>query len=171
MATNLKIHPNVDRVIKPIINDMSRIDIAQRTNPIIGAHNEPDYVKEIKKQCVHVIFEDGEYRLATQKNANGELVCSACGRVINTKFDKSAVDKITAAIEVVNQVLLFGMLNGLQAAPIETLISLKKTLPGVAQLASELNDFVKRTDASADSINNLGAEYATPDKLNSITSY
>ena len=54
MATNLKIHPDVDAVIKPIVYDMTRSDIAQLTNPRIGANNEPEYVKEVKEQCVHI---------------------------------------------------------------------------------------------------------------------
>ena len=160
MATNLKIHPDVDAVIKPIVYDMTRIDIAQRTNPIIGSNNEPDYVKEVKKQCVHIIYEDGEFRLATAKNSDGKLVCRACGRVIGTKFDKSSVDKITDCIEVLNQVLLFGMLNGLRAEPIKTIISVKKTLPSIAQLCKELNEYVTRENTAADSLNNNGTEYA-----------
>ncbi len=162
MASNLKIHPQVDAVIKPIVYDMTRIYIAQKTNPIIGTHNEPDYVKEMKRRCVHIIFENGEYRLKTHKNAEGKLICDVCGRTINIKFDNSAVQKITDAIEVVNQTLLFGMLNGMRAEPIETLISLKAALPGVAQLQKELNDFVKRDNTSADNAANIGAEYAIP---------
>lgn len=170
MATsNLKIHPSVDAVIKPIVYEMTRIDLAQKTNPIIGTHNEPDFVKETKKQCVHIIFENGEFRLATQKNADGKLVCRACGRTIGTKFDQSAVDTLTAAIEVVNQLLLFGMLNGLRAEPIQTLISLKSTLPAAAQLLKELNDYVKRENAAADDASNIGTEYAIPNNYRSIT--
>lgn len=169
MAINLKIHPHVDAVIKPIVYDMTRIEVAQRTNPIIGTHNEADYIKELKKQCVHIIYEDGEYRLATYKNADGKLVCRACGRTINTKFDQSAVNKIDDCIEVLNQVLLFGMLNGLRAEPIQTLISIKKTLPAVSKLAKELNEYVKREDSSADSVSNLGIEYASPGTFNPIT--
>ena len=77
---NLKIHPSVDAIIKPIVYDMTKIDISQKTNPIIGKNNEPDFVKEIKKRCVHIIYDNGEYRPAVKKNENGELVCTACGR-------------------------------------------------------------------------------------------
>ena len=170
-TTNLKINPAVDAVIKPIVYDMTRIDIAQRTNPIIGTHNEPDYIKETKKRCVHIIFENGEYRLATAKNSEGKLVCRACGRTIGVKFDSSAVDTLTNAIEVINQLLLFGMLNGLRAEPIETLISLKSTLPAAAQILKELNEYVKRDNAAADDAGNFGTEYATPGTFRSITSY
>lgn len=160
MANNLKIHPDVDAVIKPIVYDMTRIEITQRTNPIIGTNNEPDYVKEIKKQCVHIIFEDNEFRLATRKNKDGKLVCSACGRTINTEFNEEAVKKITDCIEVLNQVLLFGMLNGLRAEPIKTIISVKKTLPAIAALAKELNEYVAKEKASTETFSNIGTEYA-----------
>lgn len=159
MASNLKIHPAVSAAIKDIVSDMTRIDIAQRTNPIIGKNNEPEYVKEAKKRCVHIIFEDGEFKLAARKNTEGKLVCSVCGRTIYTKFDESAVSRVTDCIEVVNQVLLFGMLNGLRAEPIASLISIKSMLPSVAQLAKELNEFVKRETASTETVSNIGTEY------------
>lgn len=159
MSANLKIHPAVGAEIKDIVTEMTRIDIAQRTNPMIGKNNEPDYVKEAKKRCVHIIFEDGEFRLAAKKNTEGKLVCRVCGRTIYTKFDETAVTRITDCIEVINQVLLFGMLNGLKAEPIATLISIKSTLPSVAQLAKELNDFVKRENASNETVSNIGTEY------------
>lgn len=170
-TTKLNIHPQVDAIIKPIVYEMTKIRITQKTNPLLNQNNEPDYVKEAKKQCVHIIYEDGEFRLATHKNAEGKLVCEACGRVINTKFDESAIQKITDCIEVINQAVLFGLLNNLCAEPLATLISIKKTLPACATLIKELNDFVKREDASADSISNLGAEYATPGTFNPITNY
>jgi hypothetical protein len=170
MATsNLKIHPSVDAIIKPIVYEMTRIDIAQKTNPIIGSQNEPDYIKETKKKCVHIIFENGEFRLATQKNAEGKLVCRACGRVIGTKFDQTSVDAISNAIEVVNQVLLFGLLNGLRAEVIQTLISVKAVLPSVNQLLSELNEYVKRDNAAANDASNIGTEYAIPNQYRNIT--
>ena len=78
--SGLRINPQVDAVIHDIVNDMTRIDITQKTNPILGTHNEPEYVKELKKRCVHIVFVNGEYRLATEKNNNGELVCRVCGR-------------------------------------------------------------------------------------------
>lgn len=165
----LKIHPSVDAVIKPIVYDMTKIDITQQNNPALGAHNEPDYVKEAKKSCVHITFDGNDYRLRTQRNADGKLVCNVCGREINTTFDKTAVDTLMEATKVVNQILLFGMLNGLRAEPIQTLISLKKTLPAAAQLLSELNEYVKRDESNSDSVNNIGIEYNTPDAFRTIT--
>lgn len=165
----LKIHPAVDALIKPIISEMTRIDIAQQTNPIIGSHNEPEYVKEMKKSCVHITFDGNDYRLRTEKTADGKLVCRVCGREIATKFDNSGVETLTNAIKVINQLLLFGMLNGLKAEPIATLISLKKTLPAAAQLLKELNEYVKHDEASADAERNIGLEYNTPGTFRSIT--
>lgn len=158
--SGLRINPQVDAVIHDIVNDMTRIDITQKTNPILGTHNEPEYVKELKKRCVHIVFVNGEYRLATEKNNNGELVCRVCGRKINTKFDQDAVDTLVKSVEIVNQVLLFGLLQGLKAEPISALISLKRTLPAVTQLLKELNDYVKQENKSAESAANIGAEYA-----------
>ena len=161
MAQNgLKMNPAVDAIIHPIINEMTKIDTAQKSNPILGSHNEPDYVKEIKKKCVHIIYVNGEYRLATEKNADGDIVCRACGRKINTKFDETAVQTLTKSVEIVNQILLFGMLNGLRAEPINALIGLKLLLPGATQLLKELNDFVKQENKSSDGVGNIGSEYA-----------
>lgn len=165
---SMKIHPSVDALIKPIVYEMTKIDIAQQTNPIIGSHNEPDYIKEAKKSCVHITFDGNDYRLRTEKRGD-KLYCTVCGREINTKFDKSAVDTIMESIKVVNQLLLFGMLNGLKAEPIATLISLKRTLPSVAQILSELNEYVKIDEQSADSEKNIGIEYNTPGTFRSIT--
>ena len=167
---NNKIHPSVDAVIKPIVYEMTRIDVAQKTNPVLGSNNEPDYIKEAKKKCVHIVFENGEYRLAAEKNNEGKLVCRVCGRAINMAFDDTAVKKISDCIDVINQLLFFGMLNGLRAEPIQTLISLKQVLPGASQLLKELNEYVKRENASADASNNIGSEYAVPNQFRSITS-
>lgn len=158
--TGLRINSAVDAVIHDIVNEMTRIDIAQRSNPILGSHNEPEAVKEAKKRCVHVIFVNGEYRLATEKNNNGELVCRVCGRKINTKFDEDAVQTLVKSVEIINQVLLFGMLQGLKAEPINVLISLKRTLPAVTQLLKELNEYVKQENKSTESAANIGSEYA-----------
>lgn len=156
---SMKIHPSVDAIIKPIIAEMTKIDIAQQTNPIIGAHNEPEYVKEAKKACVHITFDGQEYRPRVEKTADGKLICRVCGREINTKFDKSAVDTLMEANKIYNQVLFFGLINGLKAEPIAMLISLKKINPAVAQLLSELNEYVKRDESSTDSERNIGIEY------------
>lgn len=165
-----KISPDVIQVIRPIITDMSNIALEQRMNTNIGPHNEPPIVKEIKKACVHIVWDGKDFQLAVKKTEDGKLVCKACGREICQTFDKSSVEKITDAIPVINQVLFFGMLSGLKAEPIQTLISVKKALPAIAQLASELNAYVKNADQTADAIGNLGSEYKTPQLFAGITS-
>ena len=165
----MKISPDVIQVIKPIIDDMSKIDLEQRMNANLGPQNEPIAVKEIKKSCVHIIWTGRDFQISVKKTDDGRLVCTACGREICQKFDKSSVDAIMNAIPVVNQVLFFGMLNGMKAEPIQTLISLKRTLPAVAQLAHELNEYVSRSDKASEALDNIGAEYNTPPMFSGIT--
>lgn len=166
----LKIHPSVDALIKPIVYEMTKIHIAQKTNPAIGSHNEPEAVRLKKRDCVHILFDGQEYRIGANKTADGRLVCEGCGREIATKFDKSGVDAITKTITVINQLTLFGLLNGLKAEPLAALIQLKKLLPEAAQLLSELNEYVKRDNSTNNAEKNIGTEYNTPNTFRSITS-
>lgn len=165
----MKIHPSVDALIKPIIYEMTKIDLAQQTNPLIGSKNEPEAIKEKKKECVHITYDGNEYRLRTEKTADGRLVCRACGHEINTKFDNTAVNLLNDATKVIDQLLLFGMLNGLRPEPISTLIGLKKTLPAAASLMSQLNAYVKASENDSDSEKNIGLEYNTPNSFRNIT--
>lgn len=162
----LKIHPSVDALVKPIIATMTKIDIAQQSNPIVGSNNEPDYIKEAKKSCVHITFDGSDYKLRVAKTNDDRLVCQVCGREIATKFDKHAVDTLMEATKIINQIAFFGMLNGLKAEPLATLISLKKTLPAAAQLLSELNEYVKRDESNSDAVSNIGVEYNSPNFRN-----
>ena len=156
---NKKIHPSVEALVKPIIHEMTKIDLTQQYNPMIGAHNENEFTRERKKECVHITFDGNDYKLRTEKTEDGKVVCAVCGREINTTFDNSAVETLLEANKVINQVLLFGMLNGLRAEPIAALISMKKLMPSVAQLCKELNEYVKQTENTSDSLKNIGAEY------------
>lgn len=167
MNTN-KINPAVLQYIKPIIENMTAIKTMQESNPLVGTQNEPTDIKEYKKSCLHIIMENGEPQLAARKNADGKLVCSACGRVINTVFDDSSVQKIMDCIEVLNQLVLFGTLNGIQLAPLQNIVSIKSQLPGVALLVKELNKFVVCDNAASQTVANIGMEYADP---RSITGY
>lgn len=170
MNTNIsKVHPQVDAVIRPIIEDMTRIDKVQKMNPIFGPHNEPENIKELKKSCVHMVYEDGVPQLSIRKNNEGELVCRVCGRVIYTKFDKSSVQRIMDCIEVLNQVLLFGMINGLKAEPIKTIIDCKRVLPSIAQLAKNMNEYVSRENSSSETESNIGLEYGYNNQFKPIT--
>lgn len=168
---NNKIHPATAQVIKPIVETMTAIQTVQRQNPIINMNNEPVDVKRAKEKCCHIVIENGEYQLATKKTSDGKLICTACGREINTKFDKTSIDKLMAAIEVINQLLLFGLINGLDAKSVSALISMKELMPAIAQLQQNLNDFVTRENSAENAEKNLGLEYATPSSLRSITGY
>ena len=63
------------------------------------------------------------------------------------------------ARKVVEQILWFGMINRLKPDVVATLIDMKKTLPAIAQIAAELNDYVKREETNNDTVDNLGSEY------------
>lgn len=164
-----QVSPAVIEMLKPIIDAMTTVNMRQKFDQSLGPHTESHDVKEMKKKCVHVIFEDNDYHLAVKRQENGMLKCTVCGREINTKFDKDAVDTLMAAIPVLNGLVMFGMLIGLRPEPLNMLISLKSVLPSAAQLQLELNQFVNKTDKNADAVNNLGMEYQTPDLFNSIT--
>lgn len=172
--SQLRIHPSVDAVIKPIIQEMTRIWRAKQYDPnMIGVtKNENEFIKEKKKECVHLIYDTdiNEYRMATKRDKDNGLICEACDREINTKFDESAVKTLTDAVKVVNQLLLFGMVNGLRAEPIAALISLKKMLPAAAQLLKELNEYVARDNKASESTANIGDIYG-PGAFRSISSY
>lgn len=165
---NINNYPALKTLIDPIINEMTRIYTAEQSNPLVGPHNEPPQVKEIKKSCVHIIKEGNDYKPCIGKTADGSIVCKACGRKVNATFEKADVDKVMSAIEVVNQVLFFGMMYGLDAECINTLISLKRVLPSVAQLLSNLIEFKKLDESSSNAERNLAAEYAVPN-FGSIT--
>lgn len=167
----LKIHPTVESLIGPIITDITNINLIEKANPNIGPHNEPQAHKERKKACVHILRdEQGGYCIKTTKDPKtGKMICEGCGRIINTTFDDSAVDKISDCIEVINQIVLFGTINGLKAEPLAAAIDVKTKLPGLAQILKELNMFVKRDDAATDSERKIGEEYQTPSNVRSIT--
>ena len=105
------------------------------------------------------MYDGSGFSLATQRNDEGKLVCKCCGREIGTKFDEDTVNKISDAIPAINQLLLFGLLHGLQRKPVENLIVLKNLLPDAAQMMKELCEFVKNENARASAQDNVGAEY------------
>ena len=153
-----QVSPDVMQNIKGIIDDMTRVHLAQKYNPTLGPHNEPLEIKEAKKACVHIIFDEGDYRLTVKKLDNGNLKCTTCGREIDVKFNKESVETLMKTINILNGLVLFGLLNGLKAGPLNTLISMKVAMPAVAQLQSELNTYVSKTDQNADAVANIGAE-------------
>ena len=169
----IKVHPNVKLYIDPIVDNMTRIYSRQQTFPMYNPQNEPDVEKQIKRTCVHLIKDDrGDYKMPIRRNESGEYICEACGRKINIKFDKEAVDKIVNAIEVIDGLVLFATTNGLLVEPVKTLISVKQCLPGIATLQATFNEFAKK-DSQVNSTfgSNLAADYHTPERYTSITGY
>jgi hypothetical protein len=167
-----KVNPDVNNLISPIVYDMTRIKLAQDQQKRMGVYNknnEPDDVKIAKRRCVHIVFDGSGFNIAVEKNDEGKLVCACCGREIATDFSDNAVSKIADVLPVINQLLLFGMLNGLQRKPIENLIALKMLLPDAAKLMSHLCDYVSQENANARTKDNVGAEYQTDLFGNGIT--
>lgn len=153
-----KINPNVQRMIEPIIRRMTSIYIEERQYPVIGTQNRDAHKKE-KQECVHIIFNGATPESKVEKAGENTLKCAACGREIYAKFDGSNVQMLLDARKVVEQILWFGMINRLKPDVVATLIDMKKTLPAIAQIAAELNDYVKREETNNDTVDNLGSEY------------
>lgn len=160
-----KINPNVQRLISPIMQRMTSIYITERYNPVIGNQNRGDQYKREKQECVHMIFNGNTPECKLEKTSDGRLKCTACGREIYVKFDGSNVTALLEARKVVEQIMFFGMINNLNPDIVAACIDMKKMLPDLAQIASELNDYVKREETNTDTIQNFGTEYR-----NSITS-
>lgn len=157
---NNKIHPDVNQLIQPIVFNMTKIKLSQAQQArIYGRSNEPDDIKLQKRSCVHIMYDGSGFALAARRADDGKLVCECCGREINTTFDDDAVNKITDALPVINQLLMFGMLHGMQRKPIENLIVIKNLLPDAAQMMKELCEFVKSENARASTMDNVGHEY------------
>lgn len=156
-----KVHPDVNQLIQPIVYDMTRIKLmqSQQMNRVVGKNNEPEDVKLRKRSCVHILYDGSDFQIAAKTNKEGKLVCECCGREIGTKFDDDAVKKISDALPVINQLLLFGMMNGLQRKPIENLLVLKNLIPDAAQLMSNLCEYVKNENERASTKDNVGYEY------------
>ena len=167
-----RVSGQVHESIKRIVANMTIVDAAQR-NAIYDSAKENFNVREAKKECIHVIEKDGRLTLTIDRIKDGPdkgcLFCTVCGRTINTKFNADAVDTLMNAVKIVNGLAFFGMLNGLKAEPLQTLIAVKTVLPAIAQLQSELNAYVNKVDKANDAIGNIGDEYRTPDMFNSIT--
>ena len=154
-----KLTPDVQRLIAPIVNRMTAVYLQESMYPVIGHQKGNDPNKQLKQECVHFIMNGSAPECALVRTADDKLKCKACGREIAINFDGTNVETLLAARKVVEQVMFFGMINKLNKDYIAACIDIKKALPVVAQLASELNDFVKRENADADTVSNLGAEY------------
>jgi hypothetical protein len=168
---NNKVSPEVDRLIKPIIMDMTQIDIAQQQNPIINNQTEPQDIKRRKRRCVHITFNGQDFVIRAKTLEDGRLVCPVCGQEIGQEFNDDAVDDYFRCLKRVNQLLFFGMLKGMMAGPIQGCLVLKELIPDAAKLHKELNMFVNKESQSNDSLENIGMEYATSDMHKNITGY
>lgn len=166
-----KVSPEVDRIIKPIIADMTQIDITQQNNPDILKNNEPAEIKRRKRRCVHITWNGSDFVARPKKRDDGKLVCAVCGQEIGTEFNDDAVDDYFRCLKRVNQLLFFGMLKGMMAGPIAGCIMLKETLPDAAKLHRELNEFVSKENKSNNALENIGAEYQSSDLYRNITGF
>jgi hypothetical protein len=165
-----KISPEVDRVIKPIIAELTEIDMTQKMNPMITPNNESQEIKRKKRRCVHITWNGSDFIPRVVKK-DGVLKCAVCGQEIGTEFTEDAVEDYFRCLKRVNQLLFFGMLQGMLAGPIQGCITLKEVLPDAAKLHKELNMYVGRENRSADSIENIGDEYRTSNDDRNLTGF
>lgn len=157
-----KIDPQVRQMITPIMTNMTSVHMAEKMQPVIGHTNNNDQTKRYKQECVHLIFEGNQPVCKLTKTSDGKLVCTACGREIYTKFDSSNVTMLLDARKVVEQVLFFGMVNNMKPEVVKACIFMKQMLPDLAQVAAELNEYVKREETNLDNVGNVGDEYRLP---------
>lgn len=170
---SMNIHPAIRAELTPIVDEMTRIYNRQKVYPMVGPHNESEHDKMMKRQCVHYIKGDNdEWKIAVKKVGN-DHICEACGRKVNIQFDQTATDALLKSIEVLDGLALFGPMRGLMVEPLRAIISVKQVLPGLVQLQSEFNEFVKRDDANGNSNGGFGgnivSDYNTPQRFSSIT--
>ena len=156
-----RIDPSVQRLISPIMNRMTAIHIEESQLPVIGQSQVEKYRNE-KLECVHLIFNGKEPLCMLEQTPEGELKCKVCHRKVYPKFDGSNVEAVLKARQVVEQVMWFGMINNMKPDFVQGCIDMKKMLPVIAQIAGELNEYVRREDSDKDTVANMGLEYRFP---------
>lgn len=166
-----RISPEVDRIIKPIIMEMTNIDLAEQQNPMVSSQQEPPELRRLKRKCVHITFNGTDFVIRPKKDETGELVCPVCKQPIGTEFNEEAIQDYFRCLRRVNQLLFFGMLKGMMAGPIQGCLTLKDLLPDAAKLHKELNAFVSKENKDSNAFDNIGAEYQTSDIYRSITGF
>jgi len=171
MWQNNQVSPEVDRIIKPIIMDMTQIDIAQQQNPLINKNNEPNEIKRLKRRCVHITFNGSDFVIRARTQEDGRLVCPVCGQEIGTEFNDDAIDDYFRCLKRVNQACLFGLLKGLGPGPLMGFITLKEMLPDAAKIHKELNIMASKENKDNNALGNIGAEYATSNMWANLTGY
>ena len=155
-----KIAPEINQLIQPIVFNMTRIHLTEEQQKnTYGQFQEPPEWREEKKKCVHILFNGSGYDIAASYNSEGKLMCKCCGREINTKFDNDAYERLVAAIPVLNQLTLFGLIHGLKKPLLQNIILLKQMMPDAAQLMKSMNEFVKNETTRMSAQDNVGAEY------------
>ena len=118
------------------------------------------------RECVHIIFNGSTPEVKLDKTSDGRLKCAACGREVYAKFDGTNVNALLEARKVIEQIMFFGMINDLNPDIVSACIEMKKMIPDLAQIAAELNEYVKREENNIDTVQNIGAEY----RFNGFTS-
>lgn len=153
-----KYDSSVPAVLNPEIQNMMQVYYAEKFNPLAKTEKELPEVTQIKRRCPHISCENGQYAFAVKK-VDGALKCNLCGREINTQFDNTAIEKLNAAIAVIDQLVLFGPVNKLNGTPLRGLIDLKEGLAGAKKLMATLNQYVALESKTSDAVNNLGDGY------------
>ena len=154
-----KIDPKVQQLVTPIMQRMTAIYMTEKMTPVIGNAGNNDQHKQEKQECVHLIFNQNSPECKLNKTPDGKLKCDACGREVYTKFDGSNVTVLLDARKVIEQIMFFGMVNNLKPDIVAACIDMKKMLPALAQVAAELNEYVKREETNIDTVGNVGDEY------------
>lgn len=157
-----RINVDVKRLITPIMSRMTAVMIEESQRPELGQVNGQDKYRLQKLECVHIVFNGNNPDCKLYQTPEGELKCSVCGRKIYAKFDGSNVDILLNARQCIEQVMWFGMINNMKPDLLNGCIEMKKSLPALIQVASELNDFVRRKQNDSDTVSNIGAEYRFP---------
>lgn len=164
MNYTLNVSPQVRSIIQPIIEEMTHINMSERMQPMLMAtpQQETPAVKQAKCKCVHYIVENNTITSAldwVDDNGTQILMCKACGRPINTKFDSTSVKAIKDTISVVNSLLVILLTNGVRPEVCNTLLSLKVCLPEISQLCQTVNEYVKQDEKNTEPERNLGVQY------------
>lgn len=159
MENKLKLAPEVLQVIQPVVYDMTKAYAASLQYKV-KPNDEPQWMKQAKRSCCHIILDSTGYAVpAVEQREDGGLYCAACGRKINTTFDSSNIEKINEVISIVNQALLFGLMEGIDPNVAGSLMAVKSILPDVSQLCTELNIKIQNKSTADAATNAIGAEY------------
>ena len=165
-----KMDPGVVSIINPIIATMQDFAYKKQFNPQIGYHQEPIQEKIAKRACVHIRSNGQDYEYALEKrmievDGSGakeeRYVCTLCDRVINHKFDESAVKVLAKALEVINGYILMIPAHNVSPNVLQMFLSLKNTWPEVIKICQETNQLIGLQDQDSKIDKNMVADYNT----------